>query len=286
MIDSIFISVLMTSYNREKFIAEAIESVLASSYKNFELIIVDDCSNDTTIDIARYYASKDNRIKIFANKNNLGQFPNRNKAVSLATGAYIITVDSDDKILTNTIEYLIESMLEFPEAAFGMYCTSQKNNICLNSSEAIYHHFFKEPILTHGPGGTIFKKLFFDSIGGYPVNYGVPGDMYFNLKAAHKSPVVLITKPFMYYRRHEGQEINNSFDYLINNYRYLNEGLHEIPFNLKPNEIDFLQKKNKRRFFVNILKYFFSTFNFGKTKYALSKSSFGFKDIFIAIFQK
>ena len=57
------VSVLMTAYNREKYIAEAIESVLASTYKNFELIIVDDCSKDKTVEIARRYAKKDQRIK-------------------------------------------------------------------------------------------------------------------------------------------------------------------------------------------------------------------------------
>ena len=84
------VSVLMTSYNRENYIAEAIESVLASTYKNFELIIVDDRSKDRTVEIARSYESKDDRVKVYINEKNLGDYPNRNKAASYAKGFYIM----------------------------------------------------------------------------------------------------------------------------------------------------------------------------------------------------
>ena len=61
------ISVLMTVYNREKYIAEAIESVINSSYQNWELIIVDDQSKDRSVEIARCYG-KDDRIKVYINE--------------------------------------------------------------------------------------------------------------------------------------------------------------------------------------------------------------------------
>lgn len=72
------VSVLMTAYNRDKFIAEAIESVLASSFKDLELIIVDDCSTDKTLDIAKTFQQIDTRIKVFRNEENLGDYTNRN----------------------------------------------------------------------------------------------------------------------------------------------------------------------------------------------------------------
>ena len=88
-------SVLMTAYNREKYIGEAIESVLASSYTNFELLIVDDGSKDNTITIAQSFEQKDSRIKVYINKKNLGDYPNRNYAASLATGKYIMSAHLD-----------------------------------------------------------------------------------------------------------------------------------------------------------------------------------------------
>ena len=79
MFQSPLVSVLMTAYNREKYIGEAIESVLQSTYKNFELIIVDDCSVDDTLKIASSFLKNDQRIQVFKNNSNLGQFRNRNK---------------------------------------------------------------------------------------------------------------------------------------------------------------------------------------------------------------
>ncbi|HEY4875342.1 MAG TPA: glycosyltransferase family 2 protein, partial [Puia sp.] len=110
------VSVLMTAYNREKYIAQAIESVLASSYKNFELIIVDDCSSDNTIEIAKKYQQQDSRIKVHVNEKNLGDYPNRNKAASYAKGKYLKYVDADDYIYPAGLELLIQMMAKFQNA--------------------------------------------------------------------------------------------------------------------------------------------------------------------------
>lgn len=284
LMDNNKVSVIMTSFNREKYIGEAIESVLGSTYSNFELLIVDDCSKDRTVEIATSYSNKDKRIKIFRNPINIGQFPNRNLAVSYALSDYIITVDSDDKIYDYSISYLMDSMNQYPDSSFGMHCPGLIENTYVPSDEAIYNHFFKKPFLNHGPGGTIFKKSFFNKIGKYPINYGVPGDMYFNLNAGFNSPIVLLSSDFMYYRRHEGQEINNSYDYLINNYKYLKDALNNIPFDLSKKEIKYLNDKNKRRFTVNLVKYLVKTKNFKKTLFAANSANFKLKDAIQGVF--
>ena len=83
------ISVLMTTYNREKYVGEAIESVLNSTFKNFELVIVDDRSKDQTVEIVRNWQAKDDRVKRYINEQNLGDYPNRNQAAAHATGKYL-----------------------------------------------------------------------------------------------------------------------------------------------------------------------------------------------------
>ena len=138
--------------------------------------------------------------------------------------------------------------------------------------------------MTVGPGGTIIRRDFFYRINKYPEKYGVPGDMYFNLKAVCFSPVVMLPFEFMFYRRHEGQEINNSYSYLINNYLYLRNALKLLPMQLEQKQIDWLRKKNNRRFFVNIARYFLTTRNLRKTKEALQKTRFGLRDALTAIF--
>src|SRR5580765_8017685 len=141
--DQPFVSVLMTAYNRENFIAEAIESVLSCSYKNFELIIVDDNSVDNTINIIRQYAVNDSRIRFFSNEKNLGDYPNRNKAASYAKGEYIVYLDSDDKMLQDGLEHCIFAMKSFPEAGIGMYWPYSKGEgFLLTSKEAFMEHFF------------------------------------------------------------------------------------------------------------------------------------------------
>ena len=137
------VSVLMTAFNREKYIGEAIESVLASTYTNYELIIVDDGSKDNTVAISKKFEIKDNRIRVYVNEKNRGDYPNRNYAASLARGEFILYVDSDDTILPEGIERLINTMYLFPEAAFGMYSPIKSEPYELKSVEAIRITFLR-----------------------------------------------------------------------------------------------------------------------------------------------
>ena len=280
------VSVLMTAYNRQDFISEAIESVLASTYTNWELIIVDDCSSDRTTDIARSYMIRDRRIKIYINEQNVGDYPNRNIAASYAAGDYIMSVDSDDKIFEDGIENCVTLMQKFPNASLGIRLFNKQCEPFVISSEAVIRkHFFEEAMLHIGPGGTIIKRAFFFKINKYPVKYGPANDMYFNLKAACHTDVVMIPFEFLFYRRHEGQEINKKDKYLYNSYCYLKDALNELPLPLIKEKIHWLHLKNKRRFFVNVLKYFGSTLDIAKTTHAIKQTKFGLKDAFQAIFQ-
>ena len=193
MIDQPLVSVLMTTYNRSQYIGEAIESVLASTYQNFELIVVDDGSKDNTVDIAKSYL-KDKRVNVYINEKNLGDYPNRNKAASYATGVYLMYVDSDDKILPDGICKCVSAMDSLPESSFGILGPDlQKGRpYLLSEYEAINRHFFQKPFLTIAPGGTIIKRDYFKKLNCYPVKYGPANDMYFNLKAVASSPVVIL----------------------------------------------------------------------------------------------
>jgi glycosyltransferase involved in cell wall biosynthesis len=273
------VSILMTAYNREQFIAEAIESVLASTYKNWELIIVDDCSKDNTVFVAKKYVDYDSRIKLYINEINLGDYPNRNKAASYATGDLLITVDSDDTIFKDSIQNCVNLFNQFPTARFGITNTGLSGTgVLLSATDAINDHFFKQPILMKGPGGTVINCRFFHEIGGYPVKYGPANDMYFNLKAASQTDVMLIPFECIYYRRHEGQEINNHKSYLYNSYCYLRDALVELNLPLTEVEIRWLEKKNKRRFVTNIVKNFIKTGNVLEAMTIIKLAEFSFKN--------
>ncbi|MDN3655861.1 glycosyltransferase family A protein [Ferruginibacter paludis] len=284
MEENLLVSILMTAYNREHYIREAIESVLVSTYKNWELIIIDDCSKDKTVQIAGEYAKGDARIKIYENKKNLGDYPNRNYAASLANGEFIIYVDSDDKILSNGISNLVKCMNSFPLASFGMYSRLSGAPFVLNSTAAIHEHFFKKPFLMMGPGGTIQRLSFFREVNGYPEKYGPANDMYYNLKVCCYSEIVLLPFEFMWYRRHAGQEINNTTSYLHNTYLYLKDAIAELPLPLNDSQKAWIIKKNKRRFAVNLIKVFATSLDVSKIRSACAKSKFTFFDFLEGIF--
>lgn len=280
-----FVSVLMTAYNREKLITEAIESVLACSYSNFELIIVDDQSTDNTLGVIKQYALKDTRIRYYQNEKNLGDYPNRNRAASYATADYIAYLDSDDKMLPGGLAMCIDAMQKFPQSGIGMYWLySKEAPFCFAGNDAIKQHFFKQQLLIIGPGGTLLKRSFFEKMGGYPEKYGPANDMYFNLKAACYSDVVLFPFEFIFYRQHEAQENKNQFGYLYNNYLYLSDALNELPLPLSGKEKQWIANKSKRRFFVNLVKHFFTTGNLKQIIVAVKKSRYSFSDLLNGLF--
>lgn len=89
------VSVVMTVFNQEKYLAEAIESILGQTYTYFELVIIDDGSSDNTPGIISKYAEKDNRIKVLKRENK-GRVYSLNQGISLSSGDYIAIMDSDD----------------------------------------------------------------------------------------------------------------------------------------------------------------------------------------------
>jgi len=91
------VSIIVPMYNAEKYIAETIESVINQTYKNWELLIVDDCSTDSSRDIVRKYINKDNRIKLIESETNFGGPARpRNIGIEHAKGDYIAFLDADD----------------------------------------------------------------------------------------------------------------------------------------------------------------------------------------------
>ncbi len=89
---------------------------------------------------------------------------------------------------------------------------------------------------------------------------------------------------FMYYRRHEGQEINNASSYLYNRYLYLKDAIAELPLPLTVEEKAWIIKKNKRRFAINLVKVFFTSFDISTIKLALVRTQFTLKNFLEGIF--
>lgn len=104
------ISIAMTTYNGEKYLAEQIDSILAQSYSDFELIISDDCSTDATRTILKEYEKKDRRIKLHFNEINLGFKKNFEQVIKLCSGGFIALSDQDDVWTENHLEILMSNI--------------------------------------------------------------------------------------------------------------------------------------------------------------------------------
>jgi glycosyltransferase involved in cell wall biosynthesis len=107
------VSVIMPVFNAEKFLKDAIRSVLSQTYENLELLIVDDCSNDNSLQICNDFKEKDSRVKVFKNDLNRGTGFSRNFALEKATGRYISFLDADDIWKENKLEKQVNFMTEF-----------------------------------------------------------------------------------------------------------------------------------------------------------------------------
>ena len=205
------VSVLMTSYNREELIEYSILSVLASTLQDFELIIVDDCSNDNTVEVARKYEKIDIRVKVYVNEKNLGDYPNRNKAASYAKGKYIKYVDADDYIYPNGLEIIVNQMDLNPEASVGLFSLPQNLHkpfpILLNPKEAYEYNFFGPGLFHKAPLSAIFRKASFDEIGGFKLDR-MTSDFEMWHRMAQKFNFLLIQDHIVWYREHASQEAN------------------------------------------------------------------------------
>jgi len=100
----VLVSVLMASFNHERYISEAIESVLKQSFSDLELIIVDDCSTDGSKQIILDYQAKDNRVHAFFHKENMGIAKTVNHALDVAKGRFISFIGSDDLWVPKKLE--------------------------------------------------------------------------------------------------------------------------------------------------------------------------------------
>ncbi|NIZ19909.1 glycosyltransferase family 2 protein [Entomospira culicis] len=118
------ISIIVPFYNVERYFRACLDSIVHQTYRNLEILLIDDCSPDNSIEIAKEYAQKDDRIKIIRHEMNLRQGGARNTGLKVATGEYIWYIDSDDGITTrHAVQDLVElaQTNDYPEVLhFGV----------------------------------------------------------------------------------------------------------------------------------------------------------------------
>lgn len=152
MIDNL-VSIITPSYNSALFIPETIKSVLKQSYINWELLIVDDCSKDNSVDVVQAFVDVDNRIKLFALKQNIGAAAARNIALNNAQGQYIAFLDSDDvweaTKLESQLYFMKENQYAFTYSNYYIMLEDGKKtgNVIHVPSSLNYHQYLSNTII-------------------------------------------------------------------------------------------------------------------------------------------
>lgn len=107
------VSVIIPNYNNEQFLKKTIDSILKNSYRWIEIIFVDDCSTDGSVDLVKRLYGDSPRVKIYVNKENMGAYYCRNKGVLLSSGFYVTFVDGDDYIEEGKFEYEVSNLEKY-----------------------------------------------------------------------------------------------------------------------------------------------------------------------------
>jgi glycosyltransferase involved in cell wall biosynthesis len=107
------VSICIPTYNGSTYLPECLESALSQTYSDFELLIIDDCSSDNSVEIGKTYARRDSRIQVFVNDHNLGLVENWNRSVQLSRGEWVKFVFQDDLILPECLHRMLSVATKF-----------------------------------------------------------------------------------------------------------------------------------------------------------------------------
>ena len=147
------VSIITPSYNSSRFIVECVNSVISQTFQNWEMIIVDDCSNDNSKDIISVLSAKDERIKSIFLEENVGSAEARNIAIRQAKGKYIAFLDSDDiwneDKLENQISFMNEKDIAFSFTSYQPISEDGKTkySVIISPKKMSYHSYLKNTII-------------------------------------------------------------------------------------------------------------------------------------------
>ncbi len=235
------LTVLMSVYNGENFLKEAIDSILNQSYRDFEFLIINDASTDSSRDIILSY--KDPRIRLIDNEVNIGLTRSLNKGLRLAKGKYIARMDADDISLPNRLDEELSiirndneikmvtgwiNMLD-PCHEGGDYFKIVRT---ANSDEEIYYTLLFQNCIAHST--VLFDKELVISSGGYDENYVNSQDYDLWIRLSRNSKIKKIKKPLIIRRSHENAISNKSSQQKINADKIFLKNISD----LLPEEID------------------------------------------------
>lgn len=217
------ISIVFTSYNHKEYLHQALDSLLAQTFKEFELIIIDDCSTDGSKEILKEYSSKDSRVKLILNEKNSGSYVlSTNQGASYASADLIIFAQCDDWAEKNQLEKLYKAITENKtDVVFSSSRMVDEKGVVLGSDFEGREKLFQkrhntDSIITKSEAkdyllraciipnlsAALIRKSLFKEIGGLSSQFVVLADWDFWLKASLKTDIYFIRESLNNFRQH------------------------------------------------------------------------------------
>ena len=237
------ISVIIPVYNRENHLYVCLNSVLKQTYEDFEVICVDDCSTDSSLEILKYFAKRDNRLKILKNSSNKGVSYSRNQGLKAAKGEYIFFLDSDDWISRDTFKKLYRNAkINNSDMVLYKLVRVNKNNFIFNRPAFDLSNYFGENVnfdhftftyknikqhvmnSSFAPYLKLYKKSFLDSYDDFTFPEGlVYEDVLFHIKTILRAPRLSFVPNFFYvYKMDTQKSIINDNSNIFNIFEIIN----------------------------------------------------------------
>ena len=201
------VSVVLATYNGEKYVEQQLDSIFQQTYKNIELIAVDDASSDNTLNILYAYRLNHSNMKVFLNETNLGFIKNFEKACSLANGDFISPCDQDDVWHVDKIKLMVESIGDYPM----IYCdsficdenlqqTGKKISDIVNCKS--WDNCLQYSVFARIYGHTLLytRSLLQNIISFTEV---IPHDWWIAYNAILNGGIKFLNEPLVYYRQHK-----------------------------------------------------------------------------------
>ena len=204
------ISVIVPVYKAEKYLHRCVDSILAQTFQDFEVLLIDDGSPDKSGDICDEYAKKDNRVRVF-HKENGGVTSARKLGVENSVGKYILFVDSDDSLPKNAILILMSRMtsdVDIVMGAWKKYFNNSNRLILLGIRGILGTYSYTKALLNSkvytGPVGKLFRRnLFTEEVLNIPHHITNNEDLIMNLKIAKKIRNIHVLPTRVVYHYHD-----------------------------------------------------------------------------------
>lgn len=214
------ISVIMSAFNAEKYISEAIESILNQSFKKFEFIIIDDCSSDNTWKIIQDYEKKDKRIKAFVNKENIKSCLSLIKCMNRARGKYIAIMDNDDWAYPDRLKKQYEFLELHPKVGIVGGTLEIMNE---NGKTLAYRHYnltdrlIRKKLFRYSPFAhplVMFRRSVLQKVGYYDPAFAPADDYDLYFRIGRVAEFANLNDALLKYRVHSNSITYNTTRYM------------------------------------------------------------------------